>query len=156
MTRYAENTSVSSEKSRAEIEQTLARYGADGFMYGWDGGTAVLAFQMHGRRIRFDLQMPERHDREFSLTETGRERAPAQAAKAWEQACRQRWRALALVIKAKLEAVESGITEFEEEFLAPIVLPNGGTVGTWMLPQVGEAYQTGKMPPLLPGPGGKS
>lgn len=155
MSRYAENTSVSSERSRAEIEQTLARYGADGFMYGWDGGTAVLAFQMHGRRIRFDLQMPDRASDDFQLTETGRERSPAQAAKAWEQACRQRWRALALVIKAKLEAVESGITMFEEEFLAHIVLPHGGTVGGWMLPQVDDAYKTGNMPPLLPGPGGK-
>ncbi|SDL79010.1 hypothetical protein SAMN05661010_02562 [Modicisalibacter muralis] len=155
MTRYAENTSVSSERSRAEIEQTLARYGADGFMYGWDGGTAVLAFQMHGRRIRFDLTMPDRNSDEYTLTETGRERAPAQAAKAWEQACRQRWRALALVIKAKLEAVESGITMFEEEFLAHIVLPGGNTVGNWMLPQVERSYQSGQMPPLLPGPNDK-
>lgn len=65
---------------------------------------------------------------------------------------RQRWRALALVIKAKLEAVEAGITEFEEEFLAHIVLPNGGTVGQFMLPQVATAYETGQMPPLLPAP----
>lgn len=32
MTRYAQDTSVSVEKSRAEIEATLARYGADQFM----------------------------------------------------------------------------------------------------------------------------
>ncbi|MCD1588961.1 hypothetical protein K7H09_23440 [Halomonas sp. IOP_14] len=153
MSRYAENTSVSSERSRAEIEQTVSRYGASGFMYGWDGGTAVMAFQMHGRRIRFDLSMPDQSSRDFTQTETGRERSPAQAAKAWEQACRQRWRALALVIKAKLEAVESGITEFEEEFLAHIVLPNGNTVGHWMLPQVESAYQSGDMPSLLPAPG---
>ncbi|MDW5376796.1 hypothetical protein R6258_07665 [Halomonas sp. HP20-15] len=155
MARYAENTSVSSERSRAEIEQTLARYGADGFMYGWDAGTAVLAFRMRGRRIRFDLAMPDRNDEAFTLTDTGRERAPAQAAKAWEQACRQRWRALALVIKDKLEAVESGITMFEEEFLAHIVLPGGDTVGRWMLPQVERSYQSGQMPPLLPGPDDK-
>ena len=35
----------------------------------------------------------------------------------WEQACRQRWRALALVIKAKLEAIDAEISTFEEEFL---------------------------------------
>ncbi|WP_027967288.1 hypothetical protein [Halomonas halocynthiae] len=153
MSRYAEKTSVPSERSRAEIEQTVSRYGASGFMYGWDGGTAVMAFQMSGRRIRFDLKMPDRNSDDFTTTDTGRERAPAQAAKAWEQACRQRWRALALVIKAKLEAVESGIAEFEEEFLAHIVLPNGGTVGRWMLPQVQKSYDTGTMPPLLPAPG---
>lgn len=36
MSRCAQNTSVSSEKSRAEIERILRRYGADGFMYGWE------------------------------------------------------------------------------------------------------------------------
>lgn len=153
MARYAESTQVPSDKSRAEIERTLGRYGASGFMYGWQQGYAVVAFEMHGRRIRFDLPMPDRQSREFTKTETGRERSAAQADKAYEQAVRQRWRALHLVIKAKLEAVESGITEFQEEFLAHIVLPNGHTVGRWMLPQVDKAYETGDMPALLPAPG---
>jgi hypothetical protein len=34
MTRFAEKTEVSSTKSRDEIERTLTRYGATGFMYG--------------------------------------------------------------------------------------------------------------------------
>jgi hypothetical protein len=63
---------------------------------------------------------------------------------------RQRWRALALVIKAKLEAVEAGITIFEEEFLAHIVLPDGRTAGEYMVPQIEESYRTKQMPPLLP------
>lgn len=32
MSRYAANTEVSSDKSRAEIEKTLIRYGADGLI----------------------------------------------------------------------------------------------------------------------------
>lgn len=155
MSRYAENTQVPSDRSRAEIERTLGRYGASGFMYGWQEGYAVVAFEMMGRRIRFDLPMPDRQSTQFTQTETGRERSAAQAEKAYEQAVRQGWRALHLVIKAKLEAVESGITEFEEEFLAHIVLPDGQTVGRWMLPQVQEAYESGKMPALLPAPKGK-
>ena len=151
MGRYAEKTEVGSDRSRSEIERTLARYGASQFMYGWDQTSAVVAFQMHGRRIQFRLPLPDRGCREFTHTETGRERkSAAQVEKAYEQAVRQRWRALALVIKAKLEAVEAGITEFEEEFLAHIVLPNGRTVGQFMLPQ---AYETGEMPALLPAPG---
>ena len=59
------------------------------------------------------------------------------------------------MIKAKLEAVETGITEFEDEFLAHIVLPNGQTAGHWMRPQIAKAYESGSMPPLLPAPGGK-
>lgn len=155
MSKYASDTSVSSEQSRAEIERTLSRYGATSFMYGWQGDTATVAFEMAGRRIRFNLSMPDRTSAEFTRTPArGAPRSQEQAAKAWEQACRQRWRALALVIKAKLEAVESGITEFESEFLAHICLPGGDTVGRWMRPQIARAYETGTMPPLLPAPGG--
>jgi hypothetical protein len=70
-----------------------------------------------------------------------------------EVARRQRWRALALAIKAKLEAVESGIATFEEEFMAYIVLPDGQTVGEFLSPQIEAAYSSGRMPPLLPGIG---
>ena len=51
MSRYAENTSVGTDKSRAEIERTLQRYGADGFMYGWQGARALVQFVAHGRQI---------------------------------------------------------------------------------------------------------
>ena len=147
---YAENTSVSTEKSRAEIERTLQRYGADQFMYGWDQEKAVVDFRMNGRQIKFLLPMPEKNDSSFTLTDTGRERSEAAAFKAWEQACRQKWRALSLVIKAKLEAVEAGIAIFEDEFMANIVLPNGSTVSQFMLPQIEDAYETGEMPKMLP------
>ncbi len=150
MARYAENTSVSSDKSRAEIERTLERYGADAFLYGWEGARAIIRFRMHDRQIAFALDMPDRNDDEFWQTPSGRKRRDEAAAyQAWEQACRQRWRALALVVKAKLEAVESGISSFQEEFLAWTVLPNGETAGAFMLPQVAIAYESGKMPPLL-------
>lgn len=148
MTRYASETTVPIDRSRIEIETTLKRYGATAFMYGWHHGAAAIAFEMHGRRIRFVLLMPNLS--EFAATPTGRRRAPSTQAAEYEQSVRQRWRALALVIKAKLEAVESGITVFEEEFLAHIVLPNGATVGEWMAPQIENAYQYGHMPPLLP------
>ena len=59
MTRYADATEVSVEKSRAEIEKTLTRYGATAFAYAWEGGRAVIQFQAKGRRIRFDLPLPD-------------------------------------------------------------------------------------------------
>ena len=142
MSTYAATTSVSTEQSRAEIERTLQRWGADQFMYGWDGDRAVIGFRASGRQIKFVIDLPDRNDREFTHHSRGRRTADA-ALKAWEQACRQRWRALNLVIKAKLEAVES-------EFLAHIVLPDGSTVGNWIAPQIDTAYTTGQMPSMLP------
>lgn len=150
MTRYATNTDVSSERSRAEIERTLQRYGADRFAYMTERGIAVIAFEVHGLRIRFRLPMPDQMDAAFIMTPGGkRTRTAPQALAAWEQACRQKWRALNLVVKAKLEAVESGITTFEDEFLAHIVLPNGQTVGQQALPRVRESYASGTTLPLL-------
>jgi hypothetical protein len=151
MTRYAEKTSVSSYKSREEIERNLMRYGANGFMYGTQQDQAMVAFQMHGKHVKFVLPMPDPRHRAFTHT-PGRVqlRSKEQQEKAYEQAVMQRWRALALVIKAKLEAIEAGISEFESEFMAHIVLPSGETVGDWMRPQIEHAYEHGKMPPLLP------
>lgn len=149
MSRYASETTVSPEKSRAEIEHTLTRYGASSFMYGWDATRAVIMFEMNGRRLKFMLPLPDRN--EFLRTEVKRQVRSSEAQQAaFDKAVRQRWRALALVIKAKLEAVEAGIAEFEEEFLAHIVLPNGQTVGEFVVPQVRLAYENGRMPALLP------
>jgi hypothetical protein len=157
--RYAEGTEVSVSRSKAEIEELLMRYGADQFVSGWEspeageGARAVIGFRAEGRNVRFELPLPRRDDQAFSRTPTGRQRKnPEDAQRAWEQAQRQRWRALALVVKAKLEAVETGITTFEEEFLAHIVIPGSGkTIGEWIRPQVEAAYVHGKAIKLLPG-----
>jgi hypothetical protein len=150
VSQYASSTQVSSEKSRAEIERTLRKYGATAFGYATQGRIAAIQFEIAGRRILFKLTLPDPNSRGFTHSSRG-PRTKALSATAWEQACRQRWRALALVIKAKLEAVESGITTVEAEFLAHTIMPNGQTVGEWALPQVARLYETGQMPPMLPG-----
>jgi len=145
---YAQSTLVSSDRSKIEIENTLRRYGAEEFVSGWDANKAVIMFKMENRRIKFLLPMPDKD--QFRKTKTGRERRNEWAVEqAWEQAGRQRWRALSLAIKAKLEAVASEITSFEEEFMAHVVMPNGQTLGKLIVPQIAEAYEKKKMPPLL-------
>ncbi len=152
MGRYAATTGVSLDASRAEIERTLRRYGASAFAYGWEADLATVMFKLGARHIRFRLAMPDRNDRAFTHTPgKGLRRSAEAAEKEWEQAQRQRWRALALVIKAKLEAVEAGITTAEDEFLAHTVLPDGRTFGEWAAPQLEIAYESGRMPALMPG-----
>lgn len=149
---YANTTSVSTDASRSEIERTLRRYKATAFAYGWTDAAATVMFEIAGRRVRFVLPMPDRNERRFTMTPTGKQRrSPEAAEKEWEQAQRQRWRALALVIKAKLEAVEAGISTVESEFLAHVVLPNDATVGDWIAPQLAIAYERNEMSPLMPG-----
>jgi hypothetical protein len=157
VTTYAAKTTVSSEQSRSEIERTLTRYGATKFMYGWDEQGAVIMFEAMARRIKFVLPLPNPQDEKFThyyrgtTYKTKHPRTAESAQKEYEQATRQRWRALALVIKAKLEAVESGITSFEDEFLAHTMLPDGTTVAQWARPQIAQVYELNTMPALLPG-----
>ncbi len=140
--RYAENTSVPVERSRAEIEATLRRFGADQFVSGWDSKAAMIGFRCHNRSVRFVLPLPDPQEKRFAVTPGGRRvRKDNDRLKAWEQCCRESWRALAAVIKAKLVAVESGITTFEDEFLAFIVDPHTGrTMSELVVPQLTQAY----------------
>jgi hypothetical protein len=145
---YAENTSVPVDRSKAEIEKTLMHYGAECFAYMTMNNQAVVAFKMEGRNIRFTIPFPVKND--FNQTNTGRKRKSSVIDTAYEQEIRRRWRALSLVIKAKMEAVESGISIFEDEFLANIVTPNGKTVSEQTRPLIAQAYATGGNVKLLP------
>lgn len=157
MTRYAQNTDVGSDRSRAEIERTLTRYGASAFAYAWKDNRATIAFEKDRRHVRFILPMPDRNSRDITHTPSrGYRRSETEAEKAYEQAVKQRWRALALVIKAKLEAVESGITTFEDEFLAHTVIAGGATVGEWVQPQIQQALELGNAPTLEAVPGSRA
>lgn len=146
---YAANTTVSAEKSIAEIQSTLRRYEAQGFMYGYEGDLAQVSFKLRNLLISMKIRLPPKAD--YAVSTAGRMRNAKAAAGAWEQACRQRWRALALVVKAKLEAVESGVSTFEEEFLAFIALPGGGNIGQRLIPQLQELVAGASMPLLLGG-----
>lgn len=146
MTRFAANSSVSVDRSRGEIERLLTRYGAEQFMSGWRDNEAVVGFVIDRRVIRFMLPLPGKDAPEFRRTPAGRRtRSPADAERAWEQACRSRWRALALVIKAKLEAVATGISTIEDEFLAWTVVPGGDgrTIGDVLRPQIARSIADG-------------
>src|SRR6185312_15472844 len=130
MAKFAENTSVSIERSWSEIESLIIRYGAASTAFMNGPGRAMIMFEAKDRRVMFELPLPCIEEKQFQRDGRGSVQTADKRHEAWEQACRQRWRALALVIKAKLEAVDSGITAFEDEFLAHIVMPDGKTVAS--------------------------
>lgn len=137
---YAKDTRVPVSQSRVEIERILERAKARQF------GTAVdyekriarVTFGLHDRLVRFTIALPD---------------AAKLRGNRFEQAERQKWRALLLVIKAKLESVENAIETFEEAFLANIVMPNDQTMAELTKPLIAESYRTRKMPALLLGTG---
>lgn len=132
--KYASRTTVSVDKSKAEIEKLLRKYGAEKFASGWDVAGATIGFQLSNRFIRFVLPLKNASSIDKS-----------------EKLARQSWRALTLVIKAKLEAVASGITHFEDEFMAHIVMPGGKTVSEMVRPEICKAYESGKPLQLMAG-----
>ncbi len=98
MSQHANNANV----SRLAIESVLARYGAQNYAYAIMPGATHISFSMNGRTVKFVLPLPKIE--EFALTPTGRKRTKNSRYNAWVQACRQRRRALKLVIQTMEEA----------------------------------------------------
>jgi hypothetical protein len=148
---YAKETTVSVEKTKAAIEKTLMKYGATGFFSSWqeEPAMASIGFQLENRTMRVDMPMPLRGERRFTHDHNGRLRSKDNIFKKWEGAQRQRWRALLLIVKAKLEFIEVGLSTVEKEFMADVLLPNGIRLGDVISPQLQLAYKDGKMPLLL-------
>lgn len=136
---YAAETTVSPERSRADIETVLRKHGCDQFGYmsdeSQDDPKVNIMFRIPSGRgyvsVRMRLPLPPLSEFATRETPTGRVRqlTPEQRADAHRQATRSRWRSLYLVVKAKLEAVDAGISTVEREFLADVLLPGGVTVG---------------------------
>jgi hypothetical protein len=140
---YAVDTDVPVSRSKSHLEDLLAKYGADQFLSGWAPGFAVIGFRLQARQYRIKLPLPDKPKPDaWDVTRKTRE---------YEQTERSRWRALVLVLKAKLVAVDSGISTIEREFLSDAVLPDGVVIWEWLHPQLKEAYASGRMPTLLPG-----
>lgn len=135
---YADRTLVPVEKSKAQIEKLLNEFKATSFMTGTNRHSSMIAFSMADRNVKFILPLPSR------------DKYPSNASH--EQAIRTRWRALYIALRAKLEMAATGITTFEDEFLAHIIMPDGQTVGEMTRPRIAQAYQSGEVRPLLEGP----
>lgn len=155
---FAKDTSVSPEKTKAEIEETVRRFGASAFVSGWEPGRAFVQFKVRDRFVRFDVVLPIGTEERFKKKPNPRypnnrlydkARTPEQIKAAVDQETRTRWRALLLSIKAKLAAVQAGIESFESAFLPYVLLPDGRTVATAVLPLIADAYDSGRMPAAL-------
>lgn len=144
---FAKGTTVSVEKSQVEIQKLVTKYGATSFVSGYNKDNAAIVFEANGRRVKFLLPLPKLEDVQFRRW---RHNAVRQRT-ALEKEQRRLWRAFGLVIKAKLEAVQSKVSTFESEFLAHIVDPSTGkTIGETAIPAIAAAYERGvRMPPLL-------
>lgn len=169
MQRFAKNTRVPWEETRKQIERVLMQYGAGGFGYAWDRRP-----EPNPDAGRFGQPKTIERDIVFiTFKMPGKPEAKAEADKAWRaikmtvpmptlveaggsqdrhgKAIRQRWRAMLLVIKAKLEGVACGIESLDHAFLADIVTDSGETVSQRFIPQLEAIYRGPKTPLLTAG-----
>ena len=104
MTRYAATTTVSVEKSKAEIERLLTKYGCNQFTTGTDRIQlrAQVQFALEERIVRFVIALPDPASDDYQTYENGRAIPDGARVKFILQDERQRWRALFLSIKARL------------------------------------------------------
>lgn len=140
---YAESTNVPFERSIFEIVTMIKRAGAQQIGQMDDDAFYAIQFSLADRMIRFRLplpsinDMPLRNGRNQALTAIQRRDRLAQAK-------RSKARALMLVIKAKLESVESGIETIEQAFLANVVMADGATVYDRIAKPIALEYQSGR------------
>jgi hypothetical protein len=76
--RYAEGTTVTVERSKAEIEGTVRRYGATSFVSGYDEHSAFVLFRANERMVRFHVPIPVPADPMFAREGRKNARSPEQ------------------------------------------------------------------------------
>jgi hypothetical protein len=144
---YAKGTVVSVEKTVAELVGLVRRFGGSQIAQLDDSDRFVIGFSMAERQVRFIVGFdPPTHQR-FSERRTGKygRRAATNEERiaSSEQHRRERMRALLLVVKAKLESVESRVETFEEAFLANFVMPDARTLYEHVREPIKDAYLLG-------------
>lgn len=147
--RYARNTSVPTERSRAEVERILSKYGATRFGTMTEPDGATIYFEFGGRQIQLRVPMPAKTDKAF--THKGwRARTAPQRDLLWDAEYRRRWRVLVITVKAMLEAVDSRLLTFDQAFLAHIVIPGTAkTLSAAIVPKLDALYSGLSLPALL-------
>ena len=143
---FAEKTDVPLERSIAEIIGMLRKAGAQRIAQYEEPDRFTIFFHMADRYVQFRVPLvteyrgPSRHGNG----------APVDRQKWIDQRNRQKGRALMLVIKAKLESVESQVETFEEAFLANVVMADGATLYERISDRIQIEYEQGTPQPMLP------
>lgn len=156
---YAKGTTVEVARSRAEIDSLLVRNGATsvGILNDTEKSLAAVAFVIKGARFRLEIPLPTNADvARLPKPQGWTWKAPAfretWCANMLAQLHRERWRAVLLLIKSKLEIVRIGLSSVEREFMADLVLPGGQRAEVFMAEAIRRGLEAGDAAPML-GPG---
>jgi hypothetical protein len=111
-----------------EIERLVKKYGAKGFASAWQEQAARVEFLCQNRHVRLTISTVNKSAQDE----------------------RQQWRALLLLVKSKLVAVDAKIVTFEQAFVGDIVMPGTNkTVWETAREPLRLAYASNASVPLL-------
>jgi hypothetical protein len=151
---YAEGTTVPIEKSMNEIVSLLKKRGALRIAQVEEVEFIAVQFFMNDRMLRFKVALltPAQVNGKRGIRPASESERKASAM----QRNKARVRALLLVIKAKLESVDSEVESFEEAFLANVVMADGKTLYERVQEPIALEYSDGKQRPMLLGYAGSA
>jgi hypothetical protein len=156
----AEGTLKPAHETIQEIRDELARYG-EGEFVNYERpqqGYNVLAFQAVGHAFLLCVPLPDpekyRKDAPPNAGKSTVEEARRAFKSAYEQEKARLLRVVYHLIRAKLAAVDAGVTSLAKEFFADLLVWNSEgkqtTVFEWYAPQVEYLKQQQLNPPLFP------
>ncbi len=133
--RYAEGTQIPISRSHDAIHAELKRVGADqiGVMEGAD--RAYMVFKVRDVLYRITTGPAKPKSRS------------TRSDPAVEQ--RRQWRAIVLLVKAKVVSITEGISTVEREFLSDAVMPDGSVLAEHSQRLIAGAYKDNGPPQLL-------
>jgi hypothetical protein len=136
--RYAEGTTVTVESSRGEITGILAKNGV--MNMGWQTGPEgdQLLFELKGRRYSFAIPKPTMPEIRKMYPNARDDNSK------WHAEWRRRWRAIVLLLKAKLEFSDGETTTVERELMPYMLTADGRTT-------LGQLVEEGRLPQLMSG-----
>ena len=148
---YAKRTTVTAQKTAGDILTLLRGRGVTKTAMYEDERSAQIAFEMDGAAFRIALPLPDPNQKDFHYHSRG-VRTQTESLRLYDAELNRRWRALFMVIKAKIVAVEEGISTMQAEFVGNVVLGDGRTVSETYAPQLGQLSALGQIKALeLPG-----
>lgn len=165
-TRLSATTTIDWIKTKGEIETYLYSRKARNIaiIRDDDHHRAVCRFELFGRIVQMEQRLLHEGDPKMKAPAANNQFTAGQSVQQRTQKKigmedNRRFRVLLMRVKLRLDLIfdEEDAAEREEmfcaEFMSDTLIPSGGTVREFMEPQITEAYKTGKMPSLLPGPG---
>lgn len=154
---YAAGTTVAASQTQGEIMGLLGSRGVTKIATFVEPQKFSLAFEHGGVPYRVTLPLPDPDAARFTKYKQGSvwfDRTENAARELYEKELNRRWRAFGMVIKAKIVAVEEGISTMEAEFIGNLVLKGGRTVAETYSEDLPALAASGQVAHLaLPGAG---